>query len=77
MKLDNIALDTNILIYLHDASNDRKRKLAETLLACNPKIPAQVTYQSILTLPGESLIYPKPGCFYNLLSYLTIAKSYQ
>lgn len=37
-----LAVDTNVLIYLHDKSNDKKRKAAEEILAENPRIPAQV-----------------------------------
>lgn len=39
---NSVAVDTNILIYLHDISDDRKRKISEDILADNPKIPAQV-----------------------------------
>ena len=36
------AVDSNILIYLHDSSDKRKRNIADNILAENPKIPAQV-----------------------------------
>jgi predicted nucleic acid-binding protein len=36
------AVDTNVLIYLHDKSDIRKRKIAENILAEQPKIAAQV-----------------------------------
>jgi len=39
---NSFAVDTNILIYLHDKSDERKRKIAENILIENPKIPAQV-----------------------------------
>ena len=39
---NSVAVDTNVLIYLHDKSDDRKRRIAENILADNPKIPAQV-----------------------------------
>jgi len=39
---NSIAVDTNVLLYLHDKSDDRKRRIAENILADNPKIPAQV-----------------------------------
>ena len=39
---NNIALDTNVLIYLHDNSSPDKRVIATDLLADNPFIPSQV-----------------------------------
>jgi len=40
--MDNIALDTNILIYLYDTSNINKRTTSEGLLLKNPIISSQV-----------------------------------
>jgi len=40
--MDNIALDTNILIYLYDTSNINKRTTTEGLLVKNPIISSQV-----------------------------------
>ncbi len=37
-----IAVDTNVLVYLHDSSDTRKRNIAEHILAGNPKVPSQV-----------------------------------
>lgn len=39
---NNIALDTNVLIYVHDNSNPHKRAIAADLLAENPFISTQV-----------------------------------
>lgn len=42
MTTTNIAIDTNILGYLHESIEISKREKAEILLSKNPKIPAQV-----------------------------------
>ena len=39
--MNTIALDTNILIFLQ-GNDATKRKIAETLLSCDPVIPSQV-----------------------------------
>ncbi len=39
---NSFAVDTNVLIYLHDKSDEKKRRIAENILADNPKIPVQV-----------------------------------
>ena len=39
---NNIALDTNVLIYLHDNSDLNKRAIAKDLLSDNPYISTQV-----------------------------------
>lgn len=36
------AVDTNVLVYLHDLSAPDKRAIASGLLADNPRIPSQV-----------------------------------
>lgn len=38
----SVALDTNVLLYLHDSSSPAKRAIAKDLLSDNPFIPAQV-----------------------------------
>lgn len=43
------AVDTNVLIYLHDKSNKGKRVAAENILAANPKVPAQVVSEYLNT----------------------------
>jgi len=59
---DNIAVDSNVLIYLHDFSDKRKRRIAQEILADNPKIPMQVISEylnitrRILTLSKEDLL---------------------
>ncbi|MCF2488288.1 PIN domain-containing protein [Dyadobacter sp. CY347] len=37
-----VALDTNILIYLYDVSDEKKRHISKSLLAVNPAISSQV-----------------------------------
>ena len=44
--LEPFALDTNILIYL-EGNNAFKREIAETLLSCDPVVPAQVITEFI------------------------------
>lgn len=69
-----IALDTNVLIYLHDNSDPDKRTIAQNLLAGNPQIPSQVvseylnTTRRLLNLSKEELLRQTSG----LLSGCTI-----
>lgn len=62
MTSEIIALDTNVLIYLHDNSNPVKREIAKNLLAGNPQIPSQViseylnTTRRLLNLSKEELL---------------------
>lgn len=69
-----IALDTNVLIYLHDNSSPDKRTIAQNLLADNPKISSQVvseylnTTRRLLSLSKEELLRQTSG----LLSGCTI-----
>jgi len=44
--IETFALDTNILIHL-EGNDVSKRKIAETLLSCDPIIPAQVVMEFI------------------------------
>jgi len=44
-----ISLDTNVLIYLHDSSNNLKREIAKSLLAENPNISSQVISEYLNT----------------------------
>lgn len=46
---DAFALDTNVLIYLHDKSAPEKRAIAGGLLADKPKIPSQVISEYLNT----------------------------
>lgn len=48
MTPDVIAVDTNILIYLHDAAAP-KRTIAENVLASNPRISSQVVSEYLNT----------------------------
>jgi predicted nucleic acid-binding protein len=47
MTSNRIAADTNILLYLHDNSDKRKRDIAKNILSDNPKISAQVVSEFI------------------------------
>ncbi len=49
MMNETIALDTNVLIYLHDGSGSNKRIIAQGLLADNPYIPSQVVSEYLNT----------------------------
>lgn len=66
---NNIALDTNVLIYLHDSPNQDKRAIAKNLLADNPRIPSQVvseylnTTRRMLSLSKEELLIQASGLF--------------
>lgn len=66
---NTIALDTNVLIYLHDISNPAKRAIAKNLLADNPFIPSQVvseylnTTRRILSLSKDELLVQTSGLF--------------
>jgi predicted nucleic acid-binding protein len=63
----NIALDTNVLIYLHDNSNPIKREIAKNLLAENPYIPSQViseylnTARRLLNISKDELLVQTAG----------------
>lgn len=65
----NIALDTNILIYLHDSSSPNKRTIAGNLLADGPFISSQViseylnTTRRLLDLPKDELLLRSAGLF--------------
>ena len=60
--MDNIALDTNILIYLYDSSDIKKRTISEGLLLNNPIISSQVVSEylnvskRLLKLPKQELL---------------------
>jgi predicted nucleic acid-binding protein len=53
-----IAVDTNILLYLHDKSDKRKRDIAKNILSDNPKIPAQVISE-FLNVTRRQLVLSK------------------
>jgi len=69
MATNNIALDTNVLIYLHDNSSPAKRDVAKKLLADNPSISSQViseylnTTRRILNLSKDELLVRASGLF--------------
>jgi predicted nucleic acid-binding protein len=62
-----VALDTNVLIYLHDNSSPAKREIAKNLLSENPHIPSQVvseyinTCRRLLNLSKEDLLIQTSG----------------
>jgi predicted nucleic acid-binding protein len=47
MTSNRIAADSNILLYLHDKSDKRKRDIAKNILSDNPKISTQVISEFI------------------------------
>ncbi|MES2703196.1 MAG: PIN domain-containing protein [Bacteroidota bacterium] len=47
MTVDHIATDSNILLYLHDKSDKRKRDIAKNILSDNPQISTQVISEFI------------------------------
>ena len=59
---NNAALDSNVLIYLHDNSDPQKRGISKGLLADNPVISSQVvseylnTTRRLLDLSKEELL---------------------
>lgn len=64
-----VALDTNVLIYLHDDSNPLKRAISKNLLSDNPRIPSQVVSEylnvsrRLLGLSKEELLIQSSGLF--------------
>jgi predicted nucleic acid-binding protein len=62
MATKSIALDTNVLICLHDNSSPNKRAIAKDLLADNPFISSQVVSEylnvtkRLLQLPKDELL---------------------
>ncbi len=40
--MNKISLDTNVLIYLYDSENEKKRQISESLLAIGPLVSTQV-----------------------------------
>jgi predicted nucleic acid-binding protein len=83
--MSKIAVDTNVLIYLHDGLNSSKKSAAESILAENPNIPAQViseylnTTRRLLTLSKENLLLQTSELFSNCeiipISSSTLLKS--
>ena len=79
MKNNYIAVDTNVLIYLHDSSDQRKREIAKNILSDNPIISTQVlsefinvTRRQIPLNKPEILIYCAEllkDCALTLVSY--------
>ncbi len=53
------AVDSNVLIYLHDKFDTRKRTIAENILADAPKISSQVVSEYI-NVTRRLLDLPKP-----------------
>jgi predicted nucleic acid-binding protein len=67
--MSNIALDTNVLVYLHDNSDPNKRSIAKDLLSENPFISSQVISEylnvtrRLLPLPKEDLLTQASNLF--------------
>ncbi|WP_409021346.1 PIN domain-containing protein [Dyadobacter sp. CY261] len=61
--MNDISLDTNVLVYLYDASQHEKRHLSEIILSSNPVISTQVVSEFInvtkrnLKLPKKDLLH--------------------
>lgn len=59
----NIALDTNVLLYLYDANDHTKRRVSEGIVTSNPIISTQVISEFInvtkraLKLPKQEILY--------------------
>lgn len=72
------ALDTNVLIYLHDQSNPEKREIAKNLLADIPCISSQViseylnTTRRLLQLSKEDLLLQACSLIVVWFQYLPI-----
>ena len=64
MTSNCIAADSNILLYLHDKTDKRKRDIAKNILSDNPKISTQVISEFI-NVARRQLDLPKLG----ILSY--------
>ena len=56
--MNNIALDTNILIYSHFKNDEQKRKIAHELLTCYPIVSTQVVSE-YLNVMKRLLSIPK------------------
>lgn len=62
MTINRIAVDSNVLLYLHDNSDQRKREIAKDILSDNPKISTQVISEFInvarrqLNLPKADIL---------------------
>src|ERR1022692_1483705 len=62
MTINRIAADSNILLYLHDKSDKRKRDIAKNILSDNPRISTQVISEFInvarrqLDLPKADIV---------------------
>jgi len=67
---ESFALDTNILVYLHDMDTDSvKRKIAYELIADNPFISAQVVSE-YLNVCSKRLKMPKHDALDSLMNWL-------
>jgi predicted nucleic acid-binding protein len=68
--MSKIALDTNILIYLHDANEQSdKRKKANELIASGPFISSQVVSE-YLNVCQKRLKLSKQDCLDSLITWL-------
>ena len=59
----NFALDTNVLLYLYDSSDQAKRHVSESIIALNPIISTQVVSEFInvtkrlMKLPKKEVLF--------------------
>lgn len=67
--VNDIAIDTNVLIYLHDSLSPKKREISKNLLADNPAISSQViseylnTTRRLLNISKEELLVNTSALF--------------
>ena len=83
--MNKIALDTNILIYLYDESDERKRNISESLILDIPIIGSQVISEflnvtkRVLKLPKHELMDKADKLFTNCetiaMNQMTITKA--
>lgn len=67
--MNKVAVDTNVIVYLHDKSDPRKREIAKSIMATDPAVPVQVvseylnTVRKLLNLSKEDLLSQAAGLF--------------
>ena len=83
MKDNPVAVDTNVLIYLHDSTGTIKRNIAVNLLSDNPKIPSQVvseylnTIRRLLPASKEDLLIHTANLFTDCIIIPTLPSTLQ
>jgi len=54
----NVALDTNVLLYLHYCFSPAKRAIAKDLLSDNPFVPSQDMQHGLVVEKSLTIINP-------------------